>query len=194
MNVKSKKWKKLNRTQVALVERWIFCIELTLYLWSRLSQVQFAVAFFSECGRFSEAQKIRSSCRVRRKYIFVDTGGGFFSSLHAQIKALLSSNVSMEKCCIILKLGSVRVKDVDSTTDKIRTPKCIVDVVTVGGTGTCITRCIFPFSLEPRVLRLFRPLDRNCTRGDIVRTCRTFHVTCSSSSTWTTILIFAWQW
>jgi len=35
----------------------------------------------------------------------------------------------MEKCCIILKLGSVRVKDVDSTTDKIRTPKCIVDVV-----------------------------------------------------------------
>ena len=46
-----------------------------------------------------------------------------------RIKALLSSNVSMEKCCIILPLGSVRVKDVDSTTDKIRTPKCIVDLV-----------------------------------------------------------------
>ena len=131
MNVKSKKWKKLNRTQVALVERWIFCIELTLYLWSRLSQVQFAVAFFSECGRFSEAQKIRSSCRVRRKYIFVDTGGGFFSSLHASNKSPFVIERTMEKCCIILPLhvGSVRVKDVDSTTDKIRTPKFIVDLV-----------------------------------------------------------------
>ena len=41
--------------------------------------------------------------------------------------------------------------------------KFILTSVTVGGTGTCITRYIFPFSLEPRVLRLFRPLDRNCT-------------------------------
>ena len=153
--------------------------------------------------RLLSFQNVEGLVRHRKLGVRVGSEENTYSSIQEEafspvsthrIKALLSSNVSMEKCCIILPLGSVRVKDVDSTTDKIRTPKCIVDVVTVGGTGTCITRCIFPFSLEPRVLRLFRPLDRNCTRGDIVRTCRTFHVTCSSSSTWTTILIFAWQW
>ena len=88
--------------------------------------------------RLLSFQNVEGLVRHRRLGVRVGSEENTYSSIQEEafspvsthrIKALLSSNVSMEKCCIILPLGSVRVKDVDSTTDKIRTPKCIVDVV-----------------------------------------------------------------
>lgn len=51
------------------------------------------------------------------------------SATNNRLKELLTSNISLEKCSIVLPLGSVRLGVVEYDSDKIRMPECIVDIV-----------------------------------------------------------------